>query len=63
MGQHAGIQGVAGLDEEVQFVGQFADVNDVYRLLRAQTMVAVLKTCGDNLTRENVMKQAAASTT
>ena len=24
----------------------------------AQTMVAVLKNCGDNLTRENVMKQA-----
>ncbi len=27
---------------------------------RAQTMVAVLKACGDNLTRENVMKQAAS---
>jgi branched-chain amino acid transport system substrate-binding protein len=26
---------------------------------RAQTLVAVLKACGDNLTRENVMKQAA----
>ena len=25
----------------------------------AQTMVAVLKACGNNLTRENVMKQAA----
>ena len=25
----------------------------------AQTMVQVLKQCGDNLTRENVMKQAA----
>jgi branched-chain amino acid transport system substrate-binding protein len=27
---------------------------------RAQTMVAVLKACGDNLSRENVMKQAAS---
>ncbi len=27
---------------------------------RAQTMVAVLKACGDNLTRENVMQQAAS---
>ncbi len=27
--------------------------------LRAQTLVQVLKQCGDNLTRENVMKQAA----
>ena len=26
----------------------------------AQTMVQVLKQCGDDLTRENVMKQAAA---
>ena len=26
----------------------------------AQTMVEVLKRCGDNLTRENVMKQAAS---
>ena len=26
----------------------------------AQTMVQVLKQCGDNLTRENVMKQAAS---
>jgi hypothetical protein len=25
----------------------------------AQTMVEVLKMCGDNLTRENIMKQAA----
>ena len=26
----------------------------------AQTMIEVLKRCGDNLTRENVMKQAAS---
>jgi len=26
----------------------------------AQTLVQVLKQCGDNLTRENVMKQAAS---
>ena len=26
----------------------------------AQTMVEVLKRCGDNLTRENIMKQAAS---
>jgi branched-chain amino acid transport system substrate-binding protein len=31
----------------------------VYGYLTAQTMVQVLKQCGDNLTRENVMKQAA----
>jgi branched-chain amino acid transport system substrate-binding protein len=32
----------------------------VYGYLAAQTMVAVLKQSGDNLTRENVMKQAAS---
>ena len=31
----------------------------VYGYLLAQTMVQVLKQCGDELTRENVMKQAA----
>jgi branched-chain amino acid transport system substrate-binding protein len=32
----------------------------VYGYLAAQTLVTVLKQCGDNLTRENVMKQAAS---
>ena len=31
----------------------------VYGYAVAQTLVQVLKQCGDNLTRENVMKQAA----
>ena len=31
----------------------------VYGYSVAQTLVQVLKQCGDNLTRENVMKQAA----
>jgi branched-chain amino acid transport system substrate-binding protein len=35
------------------------DANSVYGYSVAQTMVQVLKQCGDNLTRENVMKQAA----
>jgi branched-chain amino acid transport system substrate-binding protein len=33
--------------------------NAVYGYVVAETLVAVLKQCGDNLTRENVMKQAA----
>ena len=36
-----------------------ADGYNVYGYSAAQTMVAVLKQCGDNLTRENLMKQAA----
>ena len=31
----------------------------VYGYLTAQTLVQVLKQCGDELTRENVMRQAA----
>ena len=37
-----------------------ADTNVVYGYSAAQTMVQVLKQAGDNLTRENVMKQAAS---
>ncbi|MCP4621575.1 MAG: ABC transporter substrate-binding protein [Bradyrhizobium sp.] len=37
-----------------------SDTNVVYGYSAAQTMVQVLKQCGDNLTRENVMKQAAS---
>jgi branched-chain amino acid transport system substrate-binding protein len=36
------------------------DANIVYGYGVAQTMVKVLEMCGDNLTRENVMKQAAS---
>ncbi len=37
-----------------------ADANNVYGYSVAQTMVAVLKQCGNNLTRQNLMKQAAS---
>ena len=37
-----------------------ADGAVVYGYLVAQTLVHVLEACGDNLTRENVMKQAAS---
>ena len=36
-----------------------SDANLVYGYSAAQTMVQVLKQSGDNLTRDNVMKQAA----
>jgi branched-chain amino acid transport system substrate-binding protein len=37
-----------------------SDANVIYGYAVAQTMVPVLKQCGDNLTRANVMKQAAS---
>ena len=40
--------------------GSLIDNSNVYGYAVAQTLVQVLKQCGDNLTRENVMKQAAS---
>ena len=40
--------------------GNVADAFNVYGYVTAQTMVAVLKASGDNLSRENLMKQAAS---
>jgi branched-chain amino acid transport system substrate-binding protein len=40
--------------------GSLIENSNVYGYTVAQTMVQVLKQCGDNLTRENVMKQAAS---
>jgi branched-chain amino acid transport system substrate-binding protein len=40
--------------------GNTADAFNVYGYLAAQTMVQVLKQCGSDLTRENVMRQAAS---
>ena len=40
--------------------GNIADGLNVAGYVVSQAFVAVLKTCGDNLTRENVMKQAAS---
>jgi branched-chain amino acid transport system substrate-binding protein len=40
--------------------GNPEDGNNAYAYLAAQTMVHVLKKCGDDLTRENLMRQAAS---
>ena len=40
--------------------GDIKDNSNVYGYAVAQTLVQTLKQCGDNLTRENVMKQAAS---
>jgi branched-chain amino acid transport system substrate-binding protein len=40
--------------------GDIRDNSNVYGYAVAQTLVQTLKQCGDNLTRENVMKQAAS---
>jgi len=40
--------------------GDIRDNSNVYGYTVAQTLVQTLKQCGDNLTRENVMQQAAS---
>jgi branched-chain amino acid transport system substrate-binding protein len=40
--------------------GNVSDAFNVYGYTTAQTMVAVLRAAGDNLTRDNVMRQAAS---
>ena len=56
----------AGMKKFMTFIDKYmpganvADTNVVYGYAAAQTMVQVLKQAGDNLTRENVMKQAAS---
>jgi branched-chain amino acid transport system substrate-binding protein len=55
----------AGLKNWTAFIDRYmpdankADANLVYGYSVAQTMMQVLKQAGDNLTRENIMKQAA----
>jgi branched-chain amino acid transport system substrate-binding protein len=39
--------------------GDKSDASDIYGYSVARTMVQVLKQCGDDLSRENVMQQAA----
>jgi branched-chain amino acid transport system substrate-binding protein len=56
----------AGLKEWAAFMDKHFPEGDktssftVYGYTVAQTLVQVLKQCGDNLTRENVMRQAAS---
>jgi branched-chain amino acid transport system substrate-binding protein len=40
--------------------GDLKDASNIYGYTVASTLAQVLKQCGDNLTRENVMKQAAS---
>jgi branched-chain amino acid transport system substrate-binding protein len=40
--------------------GDQANANSAYAYVESQALIQVLKQCGDNLTRENVMKQAAS---
>jgi branched-chain amino acid transport system substrate-binding protein len=55
----AGFKWWLGFMEKWYPAGDKKDLNNVYGPSAAATVVQVLKQCGDELTRENVMKQAA----
>jgi ABC-type branched-subunit amino acid transport system substrate-binding protein len=52
------LQWIAFIDKYYP-AGDKTDLANVYGPSNAQTVVQVLKQCGDNLTRENIMKEAA----
>ena len=53
-----GFKGWVGWMEKYYPEGDRKDGNNVYGYCTAQTLVQVLKQCGDDLSRENIMKQA-----
>ncbi|MGE0659936.1 MAG: ABC transporter substrate-binding protein [Reyranellaceae bacterium] len=56
---HKGYQDWLAWMKQYNSQGNLADTFNVFGYSTAQTMVQVLKQCGDELTRANVMKQAA----
>jgi ABC-type branched-subunit amino acid transport system substrate-binding protein len=56
----AGYKDWLGFMKQYYPEGDLADFYNVYAYGLAQTLVHVLKQCGDDLTRENVMRQAAS---
>ncbi len=58
--QDAGMKDWLAFMKKYYPAGSLSDANSVYGYSVAQTMVQVLKQCGDNLTHDNVMKQAAS---
>jgi len=60
-----GLRGDPGLNNWTAFMDKYfpegnkADTGNVTAYITAKALVQVLKQCGDNLTRENVMRQAA----
>ena len=54
-----GVKAWQAFMEKYYPTGDRVDLNNVYGYAAAQTLVEVLRQCGDDLTRENIMKQAA----
>jgi len=58
--EDAGYKWWTGFMDKYYPDGDKSDINNVYGPSNAATVCQVLKQCGDELTRENVMKQAAS---
>ncbi len=57
--EDAGYKEWLGFMQKYQPQGDLADINNVYGYCAAMTLIPVLKQCGEDLSRENIMKQAA----
>lgn len=55
-----GVKAWRGFTDKFMTAKDFIDVNAVYAFGAAQVMAHVLKQCGNDLSRDNVMKQAAS---
>jgi ABC-type branched-subunit amino acid transport system substrate-binding protein len=55
----AGVKAWQAFMDQYYPTGDKLDLNSVYGYAVAQSLVQVLKQCGDDLTRENIMKEAA----
>ena len=55
----AGMQGICGVHGEIHAAADLIDAFAVYGFDSLRRMVQVLKQCGDDLSRENIMRQAA----
>jgi branched-chain amino acid transport system substrate-binding protein len=57
---HPAYQDWLAFMQKYQPAGDLSDINNVYGYCAAQTGVQVFKQCGNDLSRENIMKQAAS---
>lgn len=56
----AGVKQWKAFCDKYMSAAEFGDVNAAYGFSAAETMVSVLKACGNDLSRDNILKQAAS---
>ena len=56
----AGVKVWKAFTDKYMSATEYGDANAAYGFCAAETMVSVLKACGDDLSRDNILKQAAS---